>query len=69
VLKELVKNAAYELGADLVGFGGIERCKHAPIMMSPQGVFPGAKTVIVMGIHRCPPEDGLPRAMIVRGRA
>jgi epoxyqueuosine reductase QueG len=50
-LKESIKNFAYELGADLVGFGDIGRCKHAPIMMSPQGVFPGSKTVIVMGIH------------------
>jgi epoxyqueuosine reductase QueG len=50
-LKESIKNFAYELGADLVGFGDIERCNHAPIMMSPQGVFPGSKTVIVMGLH------------------
>lgn len=50
-LKEAVKNFAYELGADLVGFGSVDRCKHAPIMMSPQGVFPGSKTVIVMGLH------------------
>ena len=50
-LKESIKNFAYELGADLVGFGDIDRCKHAPIMMSPQGVFPGSKTVIVMGLH------------------
>lgn len=49
--KETVKHYAYELGADLIGFGGIDRCKHAPTMMSPQGLFPGAKTVIVMGIH------------------
>lgn len=49
--KETVKHYAYELGADLIGFGGIDRCKHAPMMMSPQGLFPGAKTVIVMGIH------------------
>ena len=50
-LKEEVKNAAYEFGADLVGFGGIARCWHAPLLMSPQGVFPGAKTVIVMALH------------------
>lgn len=50
-LKEKIKNYAYELGADLVGFGNIDRCKHAPIMMSPQGVFPGSKTVIVMALH------------------
>jgi epoxyqueuosine reductase QueG len=50
-LKERIKQQAYELGADLVGFGGIERCRQAPVMMSPQGVFPGARTVIVMAVH------------------
>ncbi|MCK5844373.1 MAG: hypothetical protein KAG97_06675 [Victivallales bacterium] len=50
-LKEKIKSQAYELGADLVGFGNIERCEHAPIMMSPQGLFPGAKTVVVMALH------------------
>jgi epoxyqueuosine reductase QueG len=51
ILSQMVKGYAYELGADLVGIGSIDRCAHAPIMMSPQGVFPGAQTVIVMGIH------------------
>lgn len=50
-LKERIKDAAYRLGADLVGFGGIDRCAHAPLMMSPQGLYPGARTVIVMAIH------------------
>jgi len=50
-LTESVRQYAYELGADLVGFGGIDRCRHAPIMMSPQGLFPGARTVIVMALH------------------
>ncbi len=50
-LKERIKKAAYDLGADLVGFGGIDRCRHAPPMMSPQGLYPQAKTVIVMAIH------------------
>jgi epoxyqueuosine reductase QueG len=50
-VKEQVKNYAYELGADLIGFGGIDRCKNAPRMMSPQGLYPEAKTVIVMGVH------------------
>lgn len=50
-IKETLKSYAYGLGADLIGFGNIERCQHAPPMMSPQGLFPGAKTVIVMGIH------------------
>jgi epoxyqueuosine reductase QueG len=50
-LKEKLKQHAYELGADLVGFGNIERCRHAPLMMSPQGLMPGAKTVLVMALH------------------
>jgi epoxyqueuosine reductase QueG len=50
-LKERVKQAAYDLGADLVGFGDIGRCEHAPLMMSPQGLMPSAKTVIVLAIH------------------
>ena len=50
-LKEAVKEQAYKMGVDLIGFGNIARCEHAPIKMSPQGVFPGAKTVVVMGIH------------------
>lgn len=59
-LKERIKNAAYQLGADLVGFGGIDRCAHAPLMMSPQGLYPDAQTVIVMGLHH-------PDACIERG--
>lgn len=50
-LKEEIKQFAYQIGADLVGFGDIGRCRHAPPMMSPQGLFPKAKTVIVMAIH------------------
>ncbi len=50
-MKEAIKKHAYELGADLVGFGNIDRCAHAPLMMSPQGLYPGAKTVIVMAVH------------------
>jgi len=49
--KERIRRYAHDIGADLVGFGGIDRCRHAPLMMSPQGLFPGAKTVVVMGIH------------------
>ena len=50
-IKESVKSFAYEIGADLVGFGNIGRCKHAPLKMSPQGIMPEARTVIVMAIH------------------
>lgn len=50
-VRERVRHYAYELGADLVGFGSMDRCRHAPPMMSPQGLFPGAKTVVVMALH------------------
>jgi epoxyqueuosine reductase QueG len=50
-LKDRIKHKAYQLGADLVGVGDIDRCKHAPKMMSPQGLMPEAKSVIVMAIH------------------
>ena len=49
--RESIKDMAYSLGADLVGFGNIARCKHAPIKMSPQGIYPEAQSIIVIGIH------------------
>ncbi len=50
-LKAKIQQYARDMGADLVGFGSIDRCKHAPPMMSPQGIMPTARTVVVMGIH------------------
>lgn len=46
-----VKAFAYDLGADLVGIANIERYANAPIKMSPQGILPTAKSVIVCAIH------------------
>lgn len=46
-----VKELAYRLGADLVGIANIERYKDAPIRMSPQGILPSAKSVIVCAVH------------------
>ncbi|HHX21557.1 MAG TPA: hypothetical protein GX722_07175 [Clostridiales bacterium] len=46
-----VKELAYRLGADLVGVANIERFANAPIKMSPQGILPSAKSVIVCAIH------------------
>lgn len=46
-----VKEYAYSLGADLVGIANIERYKDAPIKMSPQGILPTAKSVVVCAIH------------------
>ena len=42
-----VKELAYRLGADLVGIANIERFENAPIKMSPKGILPTAKSVIV----------------------
>ena len=50
-LKALIQQYAYDLGADLVGVGSIDRCKHAPPMMSPQGLYPAAQSVVVMALH------------------
>lgn len=46
-----VKECAYEFGADLVGVANIERFKGAPIMMSPQGILPTAKNVVVCAVQ------------------
>lgn len=46
-----VKAYAKELGADVVGISSIERFKNAPLRMSPQGLLPQARSVIVCGIH------------------
>ena len=46
-----VKELAYRLGADLCGVANIERYENAPIRMSPQGILPSAKSVIVCAVH------------------
>lgn len=46
-----IKQLAHSLGADLVGFANIERFEKAPPKMSPQGILPTAKTVIVCAVH------------------
>ena len=46
-----VKEYAYSLGADLVGIANIGRYENAPPKMSPQGILPTAKSVIVCAIH------------------
>lgn len=50
-LTQLAKKTAFSHGADMVGVGNIERWADAPILMSPQGIFPEAKSVIVCAIH------------------
>ena len=47
-----IKHYALEtLRADLVGIANIGRFAGAPVKMSPQGVMPSARSVIVMAIH------------------
>lgn len=50
-LTALAKNRAFALGADLVGVGNIERWEKAPLLMSPRGIMPTARSVLVCAIH------------------
>ena len=50
-LTYMLKEYAYQLGSDLVGVADIKRFEKAPAMMSPQGILPTAKSVIVCAIH------------------
>ncbi len=43
--------ALTQLGADLVGIANIERYANAPLRMSPQGILPTARSVVVMAVH------------------
>ncbi len=49
ISKEKIREQGYRLGLDLIGFASIERFKDAPENMHPAGIFPEAKTVIVVG--------------------
>ena len=48
---EIKRYALETLRADLVGIANIERYADAPLRMSPQGIMPSARSVIVMAIH------------------
>ena len=50
-LTAAVKRKAYKMGADLVGIANIERWANCPLMMSPAGILPTARSVVVMAIH------------------
>ena len=50
-LTEEVKAFAINEGADLVGIAPVDRFKNAPLIISPQGHLPEAKSVIVAAIH------------------
>ncbi len=48
---QLIKEEARRLGADIVGIASVDRWENAPAKLSPQAHLPGAKSVVVMGIH------------------
>jgi epoxyqueuosine reductase QueG len=51
LLTAQAKKKAFDLGVDLVGVGNIERWANAPLLMSPLGLMPTAKAVLVCAIH------------------
>ncbi|MDD3695549.1 MAG: hypothetical protein PHG44_06225 [Lentisphaeria bacterium] len=51
VFTSLVKQHAYSLGADLVGVANIERWENAPLLMSPLGLMPDGRSVLVCAVH------------------
>ncbi len=50
-LTEVIKAFSIDEGADLVGIAPVERWKNAPIELSPQGIWPEAKSVIVIAVN------------------
>ena len=46
-----IKKYALDLGADVVGIASVERWGKAPVEVSPLGLLPGSKAVIVCGFH------------------
>ncbi|HPP11996.1 MAG TPA: hypothetical protein PKW42_04615, partial [bacterium] len=50
-LTDEVTRKAYQSGADLVGIAPVDRFQGAPLRMSPQGLLPEARSVIVVAIH------------------
>ena len=48
---EMIKQAAFEAGADLCGIGPLSRFKGAPDVMNPQFLFPKAKTCIALAFR------------------
>ena len=49
-LTEEVKKLAGNMGAELIGVGSAERWDKAPLMLSPTGLLPTARSVVVCGV-------------------
>ena len=50
VRKEAIREKILDLGADVCGFGGVERFAEAPTNFRPIDLFPDCKSVIAVGI-------------------
>ena len=50
-LTAAVRTKAFALGIDLVGVGNIERWAQCPPLMSPAGILPSARSVVVCALH------------------
>jgi len=50
-IKELIKNRALQLGADLVGFSNLERYDETESHNNPSCIFPEAKSLIGLGFR------------------
>ena len=48
---KMIKQAAFEAGADLCGIGPMSRFKGAPDVMNPSFLFPQAKSCIAMAFR------------------
>jgi hypothetical protein len=48
---KMIKEAAFEAGADLCGIGPLSRFKGAPDVMNPSFLFPGAKSCIALAFR------------------
>ncbi len=51
-LTDRVRRAAHEAGADLVGFGPVERFAEAPPELHPRTIFPQVRTVIAVAVRQ-----------------
>ena len=50
-LKQEIKGLAKQCGMSLCGFANIERFAESPSELHPEGVLPGCRTVIVIGVR------------------
>lgn len=51
VLTTKLKSFILEHGMDLVGFAPVDRWTDAPFLLTPEAILPGAKYVVVAGLH------------------